>query len=159
MLSVNVQCPFSSLLFCSILLFGCSRNSEPAHTNSGNSDSVSAKDSLTTGAVTANVMQLSYEQRQGKTIFTKYCSVCHGLEGKGDGFNSFNLDPKPRNLTDEHYMNTITDDRLAQTVREGGRSVNRSSLMPSWGGRLTNDEILYVVAYVRMLAANSRSNN
>jgi mono/diheme cytochrome c family protein len=152
----NIQCYFSFVLLCSFLLFGCSRKNEPAQTVSGKVDSVSAKDSSSVAADTVNAIQLSYEQRQGKTIFTKYCSVCHGLEGKGDGFNSFNLDPKPKDLTDGHYMNTLTDDRLAQTIREGGRSVNRSSLMPSWGGRLTKDEILYVVAYVRMLATHSK---
>jgi mono/diheme cytochrome c family protein len=142
-----------------MLLLSCSHKTEPTHNVSGNNDNVRAKDSLSVGVDTDNVSHLSYEQRQGKNIFTKYCSVCHGMEGKGDGFNSFNLDPKPRDLTDGHYMNTLTDERLAQTIREGGRSVNRSSLMPSWGGRLTKDEILYVATYVRMLSTRIKSNN
>jgi len=33
---------------------------------------------------------LTYEQQQGKILYTKYCSVCHGEQGKGDGFNAYN---------------------------------------------------------------------
>jgi len=95
---------------------------------------------------------LSYEQRQGKVIYTKYCNVCHGEQGKGDGFNSYNLDPKPGDLSDVHIMGALSDERIVQAVREGGAGINKSPLMPSWGGRLNKDEIGYVVSYIRMFA-------
>ena len=95
------------------------------------------------------LQSLSYEQRQGKHLYVKYCVVCHGTEGKGDGFNAFNLDPKPRNFTDSHYMNALSDERLLETISEGGRGVNKSIQMPSWGGRLTNIERTYVAAFIR----------
>ena len=95
---------------------------------------------------------LRYEQRQGKHLYTKYCAVCHGIEGKGDGFNSYNLDPKPRNFTDTIYMSAFSDTHLLETIREGGRGVNKSPLMPSWEGRLKREEIEYVVLYIRRFA-------
>ena len=98
------------------------------------------------------LQSLSYEQRQGKHLYAKYCAVCHGTEGKGDGFNAFNLDPKPRDFTDSHYMNALSDARLLETISQGGRGVNKSVLMPSWGGRLTNIERTYVVAFIRHLS-------
>ncbi len=103
------------------------------------------QDTLSTGTLS------SYEQRQGKHLYTKYCAVCHGEEGKGDGFNAFNLDPKPRDLTDSKYMTALNDERLIETINEGGRGVNKSPLMPSWGGRLTEEEIRYIVSYLRTL--------
>ena len=139
-----------SILAVSFLCFGCSRKGEPTQAPPGIPESAGVNGAAQ--APPASVIRLTYEERQGKNLFVKYCSVCHGMEGKGDGFNSFNLDPKPRNLTDENYMKTLTDVRIAETVRGGGRAVNRSSLMPSWGGRLTSDEIIYVVAYVRSLS-------
>lgn len=98
--------------------------------------------------------RLTYEQRQGKNLYRKYCAVCHGEQGKGDGFNAFNLDPKPRDFTDAKYMNALSDARLLETINEGGRGVNRSPLMPSWGGRLTKSEQEYLVAFLRRLATN-----
>ena len=99
------------------------------------------------------VRQLSYEERQGEYYYRKYCSVCHGEGGKGDGFNAFNLEPKPRDFTDAKYMNGLTDDRIMQTISGGGRNSNRSFLMPSWGGRLQKQEINYVLSYIRTFAS------
>lgn len=98
---------------------------------------------------------LSYEQRQGRQLYLKYCSVCHGEQGKGDGFNAFNLNPKPRDFTDAAYMNALGDVRVAETMSQGGRGVNRSPLMPSWGGRMSKKEIAYVVDYIRSFSAKA----
>ncbi len=99
----------------------------------------------------AEVSTLGYEERQGKSIYLKYCVVCHGMEGKGDGFNAYNLDPKPRDFTDSTYMKTLSDARLIETISEGGRGVNKSPLMPMWGVTISRDNILDVVQYLRAL--------
>jgi mono/diheme cytochrome c family protein len=79
----------------------------------------------------------------------KYCAVCHGKEGKGDGFNAFNLDPRPRDFSDSAYMAALSDAQILQTISGGGRSVNKSPLMPSYGGTIDNRQARYVAAYVR----------
>jgi mono/diheme cytochrome c family protein len=142
-------------LWLLLLLFlsGCARQEKPPRPAAPASDSVRASDSA--AAAVAAVPAGSYEERQGKALFATYCAVCHGAEGRGDGFNAFNLDPKPRNLADAQYMSALSDERIVQTIREGGRGVNRSALMPSWGARLTGNEILDVVAFVRTLADTS----
>jgi mono/diheme cytochrome c family protein len=94
---------------------------------------------------------LSYEQKQGKYIFVKYCSVCHGETGKGNGFNAYNLNPKPKSFTDSNYISTYSDERLSESIIKGGRGVNKSPLMPSWVNTLNKDELIYVVKYVRFL--------
>jgi mono/diheme cytochrome c family protein len=94
---------------------------------------------------------LSYEQRQGKYIFVKYCAVCHGELGKGNGFNTYNLNPKPKNFADSNYIAAYTDERLAESIIKGGRGVNKSPMMPSWGGTLNKDDLIYVVKYVSFL--------
>lgn len=105
----------------------------------------------------AEVSTLGYEERQGKYIYLKYCAVCHGMEGKGDGFNAYNLDPKPRDFTDSTYMKTLSDARLIETISEGGRGVNKSPLMPSWGATLSKDDILYLLYYLRTFGRTTKS--
>ena len=34
----------------------------------------------------------------GQEIYRHDCQTCHGEGGAGDGFNAFNLDPRPRDL-------------------------------------------------------------
>jgi mono/diheme cytochrome c family protein len=142
-----------------MLLLSCSRKSGFTQTSSAGSDSVKAGDISNAEQAIAVSIHLTYEQRQGKILYLKYCSVCHGIEGKGDGFNSYSLDPKPKDLSNVLYMKSFTDGRLLETIRFGGRGVNRSPIMPSWGGRLTNDELMYVVAYVKTFTVNNNATN
>jgi mono/diheme cytochrome c family protein len=135
------------VLSISVCFTGCTKKNSDSTSKPIQTDST--KDSTSHAPPTTSESLLSYEQRQGKNIYSKYCTVCHGDDGKGDGFNAFNLDPKPRDFTDEKIMNSINDERLYRTISGGGRSVNKSPLMPSWGGRLQNDEINYLVTYVR----------
>jgi mono/diheme cytochrome c family protein len=93
--------------------------------------------------------ELTYEEMQGKYIYLKYCSVCHGTEGKGDGFNAYNLDPKPRDFSDSGFIASLADERLMEVVRDGGRGVNKSPTMPAYGRTLGKDDISYVISYVR----------
>ena len=137
-----------------ILTFvGCPGKHESIAKQKSQSDSTIAGNS---SASTAgfNGDTLSYVQRQGKFLYNKYCMVCHGAEGKGDGFNAFNLDPKPGDFTDSKQMNALTDDRIIQTISGGGRSVNRSALMPMWGGRMQKEEVTYVLSYIRTFASS-----
>ncbi len=95
---------------------------------------------------------VSYEVREGAILFAKYCAICHGAEGKGDGFNSFNLDPRPRDLSDSTYMRALGDDQILQTVSGGGRSVNKSPLMPAYGWTLNKQQLRSIGLYVRSLS-------
>ncbi len=137
----------------SIFLAGCSRqpSAQPAAGSAKDSTTLAQSSTQTAGGTDVS---LTYEQRQGKYVYMKYCAVCHGEQGKGDGFNAFNLDPKPRDFTDSTYMSSLTDERIEQTISGGGRSVNKSSSMPSWGGRLQKEDLRYVVAYVRLFSSS-----
>jgi mono/diheme cytochrome c family protein len=139
-------------LILALLIAGCtarrSSSSVVAQTSTRGSDSTAA------APVPASVEPvLSYEQRQGSVLYAKYCAICHGKEGKGDGFNAFNLDPRPRDFSDSAYMAALSDDQIVQTIRGGGRSVNKSPLMPSYGWTLEARQIRYVVSYIRTFSA------
>lgn len=143
------------LISMALLSVACSGTDHPSTTQGAQNDSAQAHMDSAQTALLPSHDTLTYEQRQGKYLFTKYCAVCHGEEGKGDGFNAYNLDPKPRDFTDAKTMSVLTDEHILQTISGGGRSVNRSVLMPSWGGRLSKEEIKYLLAYIRLFASHS----
>ena len=92
---------------------------------------------------------LNYEQSNGQKLFEHYCAVCHGGSGGGDGFNAFNLDPKPRDLSDRAAMQRFSDQQLFAVIAQGGAERGKSNLMPPWGHTLNERQIRYVVAYIR----------
>lgn len=98
---------------------------------------------------------LTYTQRQGQNLFGTYCAVCHGSGGQGDGFNAYNLDPRPRDLTDSNYMAIYSPERLVEVLMQGGRGINKSVAMPAWGNTLRSYQIEYLVDYLMLLSSGT----
>ncbi len=97
------------------------------------------------------------ELADGKKVYGKYCSVCHGFEGQGDGFNAYNLNPRPRDFTDSNYQAQLDSTFIIETISLGGGAVGRSPLMPAWGRTLTDSDIrnaCYYVMYLSRLTPN-----
>ena len=94
---------------------------------------------------------LSYELRLGKGVYQHHCQTCHGESGAGDGFNAFNVDPHPRDLSDPAFQKAKTDAELRDAVQRGGLGVGLSAMMPPYGHTLTPDQIDQVVGYLRTL--------
>ena len=87
-------------------------------------------------------------------LFRRYCAVCHGLEGRGDGPNAAALgETQPRDLTDQKYMGKLSDAHLLKVISEGGRAVDRSPFMPSFGRTLPLEGLRALAAHVRSLHA------
>jgi mono/diheme cytochrome c family protein len=142
---------FTTIIF-SFNLASCSKQHAGTMQQAAKKDSTVVADTASIPPSAQVVKILTYEQREGKYLYAKYCSICHGTEGKGDGFNAFNLNPKPKDFTEKQYMQALTDEKLIETISHGGRGVNKSPSMPSGDGRLTKQEIEYLVAYVRTFA-------
>lgn len=81
--------------------------------------------------------------------YNTYCVQCHGLHRNGTGINVPALSVKPRDHTDTKGMGDMPDEEIYNAIKSGGLAVNKSVLMPSWGGVLTDDEIKAMVTYLR----------
>jgi len=108
-----------------------------------------------TAAPELTVPDLGYNAREGRALFRHYCATCHGAEGHGDGFNAYNLDPKPRDLADPAFQAQRSDDELAAVIRSGGGVAGLSTGMPPWGRTLAERRIRNIVDFVRTLKGAS----
>jgi len=77
-------------------------------------------------------------------IYQNLCIRCHGEKGDGHGMIATYLDPYPRDFTNVGFMNSKTDERLSNSVKNG---VGGTS-MPAWGKVLSDDQIKGVLAYI-----------
>ena len=93
-------------------------------------------------------IRYTYTERQGKQLFEQYCAICHGQSGEGDGFNAYNLDPKPHSLADSTYMKALSYEYMTEMISFGGKGVNKSVLMPAYQFTLSKAQISNVVAYI-----------
>jgi mono/diheme cytochrome c family protein len=80
---------------------------------------------------------------KGKMLFRKHCAGCHGKAGKGDGYKI--LGPNPADLTSPSTKQK-SHAALLKILHEGKPN------MPSWKLRLSDEDSLDVLAYVRTLA-------
>jgi mono/diheme cytochrome c family protein len=63
---------------------------------------------------------------EAEKIFKTRCSVCHGMQGQGDGPGAAALNPKPRAFADKTWQASVDDAHLAKVIVEGGAAVKLS---------------------------------
>jgi len=91
------------------------------------------------------------EGDRADTLYTIYCTQCHGVNGNGKGINAATMSVAPRDHTDTKEMSARTDEELFKVIQQGGKSINKSVLMPVWGGNLSDDDIHALVGHLRKL--------
>jgi len=96
---------------------------------------------------------LTNVQIAGKTYYEQYCMVCHGEQGKGDGFNAFNLDPRPKDLT--VVVKTTGNEAIFKAVSDGTIGADGRFQCPPWGRTLGEDKINVIIAYFHALEESS----
>jgi mono/diheme cytochrome c family protein len=86
------------------------------------------------------------DPRRGEPIYQRYCSGCHGADGRGGGKNFM---PHVGALTKKGYTELLEDDYLARIITEGGAAYGKSAFMPAFKTALSPQDIADVIAYVR----------
>jgi|SRR5262245_48558503 len=83
-----------------------------------------------------------------KANWDNNCAQCHGKDGKADTKMGKMLSAK--DLTDPKVQAEFTDAKATQSIKEGVKQGGKTT-MKAFGGKLTDDEIKALVAYVRTL--------
>ncbi len=92
---------------------------------------------------------LNVMQAKGKRLYKQYCNICHGEGGKGDGFNAFNLNPRPADLTE--VCKVREDKYIIMVVTGGTKAVGKSSLCPPFGRTIQRKGINAIISYLKTL--------
>ncbi|MDF1826167.1 MAG: cytochrome c [Verrucomicrobiales bacterium] len=93
---------------------------------------------------------------QGRYLFQKHCTTCHGTTGRGDGPWAEGLTDKPRNFRSGIFkfrstaFGTLpTDDDLRRTIRSG----ISGTAMPFFKD-ITDENVEALIVYIRSLSRN-----
>ena len=88
---------------------------------------------------------------QGDSLYTAWCSRCHGADARGTPAATTKLDVPPADLASCAASTAETEDRWVGIVTRGGSAFGLSLDMPAYGEAGTPDQIRMVVRYVRSL--------
>jgi mono/diheme cytochrome c family protein len=89
------------------------------------------------------------DAKRGEPMFQRYCSGCHGTDGRGGGKVFM---PHVGPLNKKGHTELLDDEYVASIITQGGPAFGKSGYMPSFKGTLSPDDIADVIAYVRSLA-------
>jgi len=93
-------------------------------------------------------LAISSRAADPKTNWANNCAQCHGADGRANTKMGQQLSAK--DLTDPKVQASFTDAKATQSIKEGVKQGGKTT-MKAFGGKLTDDEIKALVAYVRTL--------
>jgi cbb3-type cytochrome c oxidase subunit III len=83
----------------------------------------------------------------GLQLYSKYCQVCHGVEGDGDGIMTKLMGMTPMDHTNPNQTDRLDNAELVRSILDG-----KGRYMPAWRGILSQDDVESLVSYIRMLS-------
>lgn len=97
--------------------------------------------------LTTSKHELMGNPEVGYTLYRKYCTVCHGEYGEGDGIMTKLIDIEPADHSNANELNPISNEALVDAIQHG-----KGVYMPAWGDTLSQPEIEALVSYIRLLS-------
>lgn len=84
---------------------------------------------------------------KGRTVYEAFCVGCHGFNGKGDGPDAADMNPRPTDLTDPAVVGKLTPQDIERVVVIG----KPDTAMRGFGSILTKDDMEDLFAYLNSL--------
>jgi len=95
----------------------------------------------------SNRHELMGDPEVGHRLYQKYCQVCHGVEGDGDGIMTTPMGIKPMDHTNPNETNALDNEELVKAILDG-----EGRFMPAWRGILSQSDVEALVSYIRLLS-------
>ncbi len=83
----------------------------------------------------------------GMQLYQKYCHVCHGVEGDGEGIMTELMGITPMDHTNPNETNSLNNEDLVNSILDG-----KGRFMPAWRGILSQSDVEALVSYIRLLS-------
>ncbi len=83
----------------------------------------------------------------GMQLYQKYCHVCHGVEGDGDGIMTNLMGIMPMDHTNPNETNDLSNKEIMTSILDG-----KARYMPAWRGILSQNDVEALVSYIRLLS-------
>jgi cbb3-type cytochrome c oxidase subunit III len=83
----------------------------------------------------------------GLQLYQKYCQVCHGVEGEGDGIMTKLMGITPMDHTNPNETNSLDNEEIVRSILDG-----KGKFMPAWRGILSQTDVEALVSYIRLLS-------
>lgn len=83
----------------------------------------------------------------GLKLYDKYCQVCHGVDGDGDGIMTKLMGIMPMDHTNPNETNALNNEELVKSILDG-----KGRFMPAWRGILSQSDVEALVSYIRLLS-------
>lgn len=100
----------------------------------------------------SKVIDLGYQESQGKRVFYLYCVWCHADASPAGPSNRSNVTPTPPLMNDGDKLNSESNEFMQNIITLGGSALGRSAMMPPYGKTLSAEEIKAVIAFTRAIA-------
>ena len=89
--------------------------------------------------------------KRGEQLYLQRCTGCHGKKADGKGPNSMDMQPRPRNLRNADFLNSVSDRRLFESILYGVQG----TAMPPWVDYgLTQKDVGDLVNYLKSFNKN-----
>lgn len=83
----------------------------------------------------------------GLKLYRKYCQICHGTDGDGDGIMTKLMGMSPMDHTNPNVTERLDNEELARSILDG-----KGRYMPAWRGILSQSDVEALVSYIRLLS-------
>lgn len=91
--------------------------------------------------------ELMGDPELGMQLYQKYCQVCHGVEGDGDGIMTNLMGIMPMDHTNPNETNSLSNKEIVSSILDG-----KKRFMPAWRGILNQNDVEALVSYIRLLS-------
>ena len=136
------------LLFATLGLSACKKGAEPVKPVAV----FGAYDTEADWNDSTKLVNLGYQDAQGKRIFYQYCVWCHADATPAGPSNRSNLTPVPPLLNDGDKLNGESDEFMRNIITLGGSALGKSAMMPPYGKTLSAGEVQAVINFTRAIA-------